>query len=127
MKRCARHWRVEHIVRAAGPHQLPDGSISQRNNLSMRRTVTRAIAERRTPGHAAPAPRRAHGGGVCDASASYVASELAYHFEAGAEWARAVTYLRLVADTATQAYAFFSRWARPRIRFPSCSVCGGVI
>ena len=35
-----------------------------------------------------------------------VASELAYHFEAGAEWARAVMYLRLVADTAERRYAY---------------------
>src|SRR5262249_48082094 len=35
-----------------------------------------------------------------------VAAELAYHFEAGAAWARAVQYLRVVADTAAQRYAY---------------------
>ena len=35
-----------------------------------------------------------------------VAAELAYHFEAGAAWARAITYLRVVADTAGQRYAY---------------------
>ena len=39
-------------------------------------------------------------------SCSDVAAELAYHFEAGAEWARAVTYLRLAADTAGRRYAY---------------------
>jgi hypothetical protein len=37
-----------------------------------------------------------------------VASELAYHFEAGTAWARAVMYLRLVADTAERRYAYLA-------------------
>jgi predicted ATPase len=35
-----------------------------------------------------------------------VAAELAYHFEEGAAWARAITYLRVVAETAGQRYAY---------------------
>src|SRR5262249_26033301 len=43
---------------------------------------------------------------VCATQLHDVAAELAYHFEAGAAWARAVTYLRVVAETAEQRYAY---------------------
>jgi DNA-binding winged helix-turn-helix (wHTH) protein len=45
------------------------------------------------------------GDAVFEGRLSEVAPELAHHFEAGAEWTRAVRYLRLAADTAGWRYA----------------------
>jgi DNA-binding winged helix-turn-helix (wHTH) protein len=75
---CARLARRQQIVRAAGTQPFPDGSVSSRYEF------THALFAQR--------PRD-------------VAPELAHHFEAGAEWARAVTYLQLAAETAGRRYA----------------------
>jgi predicted ATPase len=88
------------MVRTASVQHFPDGHVSQRYAFvhalyrevcygrvaPMRRaTLHRRIGERMEALYAA--------------QRNEVAAELAYHFEAGAEWARAVQYLRLAADT----------------------------
>jgi len=106
--RCETLARQQHLVRASGPHQvLPDGSLAPcyafvhalyrevcygRQAPGRRATLHRRLGERMEVVFATQLPD--------------VAAELAYHFEAGAAWARAVTYLRLVADTAEQRYAY---------------------
>jgi hypothetical protein len=98
--------RRQSMVRTASVQHFPDGHVSQRYAFvhalyrevcygqvaPMRRaTLHRRIGERVEALYAA--------------QRNEVAAELAYHFEAGAEWARAVQYLRLVADTAGRRYA----------------------
>jgi predicted ATPase len=98
--------RRQHLVRAAGAQQFPDGCVSQRYEFvhALYRDVCYG---RQAPGRRAMLHRRLgeRMEGVFATRLSDVASELAHHFAAGAAWARAVTYLRLVADTAERRYA----------------------
>jgi predicted ATPase len=98
--------RRQHVVRTAGPYQFPDGSLSQR--YAFVHTLYREVCYwRQTSGRRATLHRR-HGErleGVFATQRSDVATELAYHFEAGAAWTHAVRYLRLVADMAAQRFA----------------------
>jgi adenylate cyclase len=98
--------RRQHIVRAAGPHQLPDGSLSPRYEF-VHALYREVCYGRQAPGRRATLHRRlGERMEVLFATRLHdVASELAYHFEAGADWGRAITYLRLVADTAERRYA----------------------
>ena len=62
--------RQQHLVRTSGPPQvLPDGSLAPRYAFvhALYREVCWA-AGAGPSGHAAPAPRRAHGGGLRDAA-----------------------------------------------------------
>ena len=99
--------RRRHLVRIAGPHQVsPDGSLASR--YAFVHALYREVCYgRQAPGRRATLHRRlgAHMEGVFATQLHDVAAELAYHFEAGATWARAITYLRLVADTAERRYA----------------------
>jgi hypothetical protein len=85
---------------------FPDGTVSQRYAFvhALYREVCygRVAAGRRARLHRRIGERLE---ALYAERSSSVAAELAYHFEAGAEWARAVTYLRLVADTTGQRYA----------------------
>ena len=99
--------RRQHLVRTAGPQQLPDGSIAQR--YAFVHALYREVCYwRQAPRRRATLHRRLgeQMEVVFAAHLPDVASELAYHFEAGTAWARAVMYLRLVADTAEQRYAY---------------------
>jgi DNA-binding winged helix-turn-helix (wHTH) protein/predicted ATPase len=96
----------QHLVHAAGPQQLPDGSIASRYAF-VHELYREVCYGRQAPGRRAILHRRLgeHMEEVFTTRLGDVAAELAYHFEAGAEWTRAITYLRLVADTAERRYA----------------------
>jgi DNA-binding winged helix-turn-helix (wHTH) protein/predicted ATPase len=99
--------RQQHLVRAAGPQPLPDGSLTQ--CYAFVHALYREVCYgRQAPGRRARLHRRlgAHLEGLFAPQLQDVASELAHHFEAGAAWARAIQYLRLTADTAGQRYAY---------------------
>ena len=86
---------------------LPDGSLAPR--YAFVHALYREVCYgRQAPGRRATLHRRlGERMEVVFATQLHdVAAELAYHFEAGAEWARAITYLRVVADTAGQRYAY---------------------
>jgi predicted ATPase/DNA-binding winged helix-turn-helix (wHTH) protein len=106
--RCETLARQQHLVRASGPPQvLPDGSLAPR--YAFVHALYREVCYgRQAPGRRATLHRRLgeRMEVVCATQLPDVAAELAYHFEAGAAWARAVTYLRVVADTAEQRYAY---------------------
>src|SRR5262249_41434046 len=99
--------RRQHLVRPAGAQPFPDGSVSPRYAF-VHALYCEVCYERQTPGRRATLHRRlgAHLEAVFATELQDVAAELAYHFEAGAAWARAVQYLRVVADTAAQRYAY---------------------
>ena len=100
--------RQQHLVRTSGPPQvLPDGSLAPR--YAFVHALYREVCYgRQAPGRRATLHRRlGERMEVVFATQLHdVAAELAYHFEAGAAWARAITYLRVVADTAGQRYAY---------------------
>ncbi len=93
--------RRNHIVRMAGPQELPDGQVAQRYQFvhALYREVLyeRLAPARRAMLHRRGAERIAE---LFAASLDEVAPELAHHFELGADWPRAVKYLRLVAEVA---------------------------
>jgi predicted ATPase/DNA-binding winged helix-turn-helix (wHTH) protein len=97
----------QHLVRTAGAQQFPDGSVSPRY-VFVHALYREVCYWRQAPGRRAALHRRlgAHLEGLFAPQLEDVASELAHHFEAGAEWARAVQYLRLTADTAGRRYAY---------------------
>jgi|RhiMetdeSRZDD1v2_1073273.scaffolds.fasta_scaffold58012_4 predicted ATPase/DNA-binding winged helix-turn-helix (wHTH) protein len=99
--------RRQHLVRPAGAQPFPDGSVSPR--YAFVHALYREVCYgRQAPGRRATLHRRlgAHLEAVFATQLQDVAAELAYHFEAGAEWVRAIQYLRVVADTAAQRYAY---------------------
>src|SRR5262252_10894348 len=99
--------RRQHLVRPAGAQPFPDGSVSPR--YAFVHALYREVCYgRQAPGRRATLHRRlgAHLEAVFATQLQDVAAELAYHFEAGAAWAHAVQYLRAVADTAVQRYAY---------------------
>ena len=99
--------RRQHLVRAAGAQQFPDGSLSPR--YAFVHALYREVCYwRQAPGRRATLHQRLgeHLEGVFATRLHDVAAELAYHFEAGAAWVRAAQYLRLVAHTAEQRYAY---------------------
>lgn len=98
--------RRQHLLRAAGAQQLPDGSISQR--YAFVHALYREVCYwRQAPGRRATLHRRLGERleALCTARLSEVTPELAHHFEAGTEWMRAIQYLRLTAATAERRYA----------------------
>jgi predicted ATPase len=104
---CATLARRQQLVQVADAQQLPDGSVSQRY-VFVHALYREVCYGRQAPGHRAMRHRRlgAHLEGRFAPQLQDVAAEIAHHFEAGAEWARAITYLQLVADTAGQRYAY---------------------
>ena len=98
--------RRQYLVRAVDVQQFPDGSVSQR--YAFVHALYREVCYwRQAPGRRARLHRRIGERleALYAARRSEVAAELAYHFEAGADWTRTVQYLRLAADTAGRRYA----------------------
>jgi len=91
------------IVRAAGVHRFPDGSVSARYEFlhAIYRDVLygRQPSGRRVRLHAHIGHLLEH---VYRETSGEIAAELARHFELGLDWARAATYLQQVADTASR-------------------------
>lgn len=98
--------RRGHILRLAGTRQLPDGRIVQRYSFvhALYREVLyeRQAPARRTMLHRRKAERLEE---VFAGSLDDVAAEIAQHFEKGADWARAVKYLRRAADVAARRFS----------------------
>jgi len=105
-KTCARSVSPAPDREMGGTHRFPDGTISERyefvhalyrqvlyDRLAPRRTARlhRRIGERLEALHPQPMDE--------------VVPELAYHFEAAADWPRAVEYLQLEADIARRRFA----------------------
>jgi len=98
--------RRQHLVRPAGPQRFPDGSPCQRYEV-VHALYREVCYWRQAPGRRTT--RHRHPGEWLEAlfatHLNEAASELAHHFEAGAEWMRAIRYLRQTAATAERRYA----------------------
>jgi DNA-binding winged helix-turn-helix (wHTH) protein len=103
---CDRLSRRQQIVRPVGSQQFPNGSTSARYEFvhALYREVMygRLASGRRARLHARIAERLQS---LYGDALGEIASELAHHFEEGLDWARAVNYLQLAADTAGRRYA----------------------
>ena len=108
---CDRLSRRQRLLRAMGVQRLPDGALSSRYEFvhALYREVLygRQASGRRTKWHQRIGEMlESH---VVQSSASEPVREgtpeLAYHFEAGGDWTRAVKYLRVTAEMAGQRYA----------------------
>ena len=93
--------RRNHILRLAGTQELPDGQVVQRYEF-VHALYREVLYERQAPARRAMLHRRGaeRMAELFAASLDDVAPELAHHFELGADWTRAVKYLRRVADVA---------------------------
>ncbi len=93
--------RRQQMVRQAGSQQFPDRSVSERYEF-VHALYREVFYQRQTAGRRTKRHRRI--GQTLEAlyseRLSEAATELAYHFEEGSDWARAVKYLLLAADTA---------------------------
>jgi hypothetical protein len=94
------------FVRFAGTQDLPDGTIAQRYEF-LHALYRGVLYARHAPAHRAMLHRRLGERleAIYATRLNEVASELAYHFEHGSDWARAVTYLRLAAMVCARRYA----------------------
>ena len=94
------------FVRFAGTQDLPDGTIAQRYEF-LHALYREVLYGRHAPAHRAMLHRAL--GEQLEATYATrvhdVAAELAYHFEHGFDWPRAVTYLRLAATVCARRYA----------------------
>jgi DNA-binding winged helix-turn-helix (wHTH) protein len=103
---CDRLSRRQQIVRPMGSQQFPSGSTSARYEFvhALYREVMygRLARGRRARLHARIGERLRS---LYGDALGEIASELAHHFEEGLDWARAVNYLQLAADTAGRRYA----------------------
>jgi DNA-binding winged helix-turn-helix (wHTH) protein/tetratricopeptide (TPR) repeat protein len=93
--------RRDHILRFAGTQELPDGQVVQRYEF-VHALYREVLYERQAPArramlHRKRAERMAQ---LFAASLDDLAPELAHHFELGADWSRAVKYLRRNAEVA---------------------------
>jgi DNA-binding winged helix-turn-helix (wHTH) protein/tetratricopeptide (TPR) repeat protein len=104
--RCEDLSRRQQIVRWAGIQHFPDGTVSERYEF-VHALYRQVLYDRQAPGRRARLHRRI--GERLEALYSQrmdeVVAELAYHFEAAADWPRTVQYLRLAADLAGRRYA----------------------
>ncbi|MGH7520566.1 MAG: ATP-binding protein, partial [Gemmatimonadales bacterium] len=93
--------RRNHIVGRADAHALPDGQVVQRYRF-VHALYREALYDRQAPARRAMLHRRGAEriAELYAASLDDVAPELAHHFELGADWTRAVKYLRRVAEVA---------------------------
>jgi tetratricopeptide (TPR) repeat protein len=90
-----------HILRLAGTQELPDGQVVQRYEF-VHALYREVLYQRQAPARRVMLHRRGaerivvlYADNLDD-----VATRIAYHFELGADWPRAVQYLRRVADVA---------------------------
>jgi predicted ATPase len=98
---CERLSRQNSIVRSVGPRQLPDGSVSHCYDFVhafYRELLFRRIATRRRARLHQCIGKRLEA--LYSGQLGEAASELAHHFERGADWPRAIKYLHLAAETA---------------------------
>src|SRR5208283_2031848 len=88
--------RRYHMVRWAGSHQFPDGSVSVRYEFT-HALYREVFYHRQTPGRRAKLHLRIGERleQLFTRHESEVAAELAGHFEQGGDWQRAIKYLRL--------------------------------
>ena len=93
--------RRSSILRLAGTQELPDGQVVQRYEF-VHALYREVLYGRQAPARRAMLHRRAAERMVelFAASLDDVGPELAHHFELGADWTRAVKYLRRVAELA---------------------------
>ncbi|MGZ8392849.1 MAG: ATP-binding protein, partial [Gemmatimonadales bacterium] len=93
--------RRDHILRLGGTLELPNGQVVQRyefvHALYRELLYQRLAPARRAMLHRRKAERMEE---LFAPSLDEIAPELAYHFEQGADWGRAVQYLRRVAGMA---------------------------
>ena len=90
-----------HILRLAGTRELPDGQVVQRYEF-VHALYREVLYQRQGPAQRAMLHRRGAERleELFAASLDDVAPELAHHFEQGADWKRALKYLRWVAEVA---------------------------
>ncbi|HEY4368677.1 MAG TPA: AAA family ATPase [Steroidobacteraceae bacterium] len=103
---CEELSRRHQLVRWAGTQHFPDGTTSERYEF-VHALYRQVLCDRQAPGRRAKLHRRI--GERLEAMYSQrmqeVVPELAYHFEAAADWPRAVDYLHWAADIAGDRYA----------------------
>jgi predicted ATPase/DNA-binding winged helix-turn-helix (wHTH) protein len=103
---CENLSRRHQIVRRAATQHFPDGTISERYEF-VHALYRQVLYDRLTPRRRAKLHRRI--GERLEALhpelTDEVVPELAHHFEAAADWPRAVEYLRLEADIARRRFA----------------------
>jgi hypothetical protein len=94
------------IVRWAGIERFPDGAVTERYEF-VHALYRRVLYDRQSPGRRARLHRRI--GERLEALSGVrideVAAELAYHFEASADWPRAIDYLLRTAEISRSRYA----------------------
>jgi DNA-binding winged helix-turn-helix (wHTH) protein/tetratricopeptide (TPR) repeat protein len=103
---CEELSRRQHMVRSAGSHTFPDGSVSRRYEFAhaLYREVfyIRQARGRRARLHLRIGERLEK---LYSTHENEVAAELAEHFEEASDWLRAVRYLHTAADSARRRYA----------------------
>jgi DNA-binding winged helix-turn-helix (wHTH) protein/tetratricopeptide (TPR) repeat protein len=102
---CEELSRRRHLVHWVDSQQLPDGRIC--NWFKFVHALYREVCYRRQPAGLRAKFHRRIGlrlEEMFPERLSEMAPELAHHFEAGADWARAVKYLEMIAETARRRY-----------------------
>lgn len=103
---CQELARRYQIIRSAGSQQFPEGRVSSRYEF-VHALYREVLYRRQAPGCCATLHRLI--GERLESlfadSSGDIAPELAHHFEQGSDWARAIKYLRLQAETAERRYA----------------------
>jgi predicted ATPase/DNA-binding winged helix-turn-helix (wHTH) protein len=98
--------RRKQVVRFAGTHRFPDGSVSAR--YEFQHAVYRDVLYGQLP-FARRVRLHARIGHLLEelygGSCGEIAAELAHHFESGMDWARAAHYLQRLAETASRRQA----------------------
>jgi hypothetical protein len=89
------------MVRRAGSHEFPDGTVSQRYEF-VHGLYREVFYSRQTPGRRAKLHQRIGERleTLYAGRENEVAAELAHHFENASDWPRAIRYLVLASDTA---------------------------
>ena len=98
--------RRHHIVKWAGTQSHPDGSVTERYEF-VHVLYRQVLYDRQSPRRRAKLHRRIgeHLAAMYARRMEDVVPELAYHFEQGADWPRAIDYLRQAAEIAGRRHA----------------------